>query len=886
MHKEIVALTLLATLLVGSPGFVFAFRLGEIEINSALNQAMDAEIDLVGFSAATIDEVQVELASQQMFERVGVPRPYILTRLKFTPMISNGKPVIKVTSTDAIREPFLAFLIDVHWAKGKLLREYTVLLDPPVFGGNTRVTIQAPKVAAQPAAVAKKPVPKLRTATKTPALRVPTPSLRPTQAAVPSTVALKKIQSRPVGRGDTLWSIAELYAHENGVSVNQMMLAIHAANPQGFVKNNINNLKSGVVLRIPADVEPRYSVREALAEVRRQRQVWKQSTPFDSSEVNVDAVDIADDETMGTPELLKQEQSKTIDSSLSILGGDVVDGKTGGDANAKLKKLHKQVNLLTENSKSKGQENAELKGRIESLESMLKKQEDIISLQNEQLAQLQNTLATKSPDLAGQSSAEVLAAEMEVKFKHSIKAATVEPLPDFSGPIPEEFLVAEQQADVAQPESLVAEVAPKVLAEVVPVESVVEVSFVEKIVAVLKDQSKTVIYAGIALVALLLGWLGIKRRNAKLENIDLEANDLPAFEEELSFDETVIATPDSIDESLDVLGTVNAQSEASLGVDDVLAEADVYISYELYQQAEDLLRDGLAKEPDNAKYQVKLAEIYYKDKKPSEFVQYAEAMQPIMDKQSPEWNKIASMGAALAPAHELFAGANDEPEAVESIKSDDINNFNMTSENMKDFDLDDNSLEFIFYDDGELSDEVSEKLEDTIAEKTEAFAADTDEDSLGEPSIATLESGLDFNSESDDETLIFDPDDIDLDGMEEDSLPTLKTSGASEPDLDFEGSNEDLASETGAFKKDMLVDNVTEQSDVGSIDSTVTSPDEFTADFEDPSVIEEVGTKLDLARAFVDMGDVDAAKETLVEVIEQGDQTQIQQAKDLLDKLN
>lgn len=95
MHKKIVALILLATLLIGSPGLVFAFGLGEIDINSSLNQPMNAEINLVGFSAATIDEVQVELASQQMFERVGVPRPYILTRLKFTPMISNGEPSLK-----------------------------------------------------------------------------------------------------------------------------------------------------------------------------------------------------------------------------------------------------------------------------------------------------------------------------------------------------------------------------------------------------------------------------------------------------------------------------------------------------------------------------------------------------------------------------------------------------------------------------------------------------------------------------------------------------------------------------------------------------------------------------------------------------------------------
>lgn len=109
------------------------------------------------------------------------------------------------------------------------------------------------------------------------------------------------------------------------------------------------------------------------------------------------------------------------------------------------------------------------------------------------------------------------------------------------------------------------------------------------------------------------------------------------------------------------------------------------------------------------------------------------------------------------------------------------------------------------------------------------------------------------------------------------------------PNFDLDDLNENLtASETGTFEKDMLSDDVTEQFDVGNIDSTMTDLGEFADDYEleNPSIIEEVGTKLDLARAFVDMGDEDAAKETLTEVMEQGDQTQIQQAKDLLDRLN
>ena len=1103
MHKKIVALILIATMLV-SPGIVFAFGLGEIEINSALNQPMDAEIELVGFKAAQIDEVQVELANQQMFERVGVPRPYILTRLKFTPMISRGKPIIRITSTDAIREPFLTFLIDVRWAKGKLLREYTVLLDPPVFGEKARATIQAPKVAAQPA-------PKKNTVVTTPAPRVPAPSVRPKQATVPSTVSkpvtLKKTKSQPstrsVRRGDTLWSIAEPYARENGVSVNQMMLAIQSANPGSFSSNNINNLKSGVVLRIPSDNLTSYSAKEALAEVQRQWQVWKQGDQPSDSTVNVDAGDmVASDTTPPTSEDV-QEQAKDSSSKLSILGeGEVLDGKSGDDASATLSELRNQVSLLKESAESKGQENTELKDRIQSLESMIKKQEDIISLQNEQLAQLQNSLATSGADveaLTEQATAveeamkeanealveaqdAVAEANEEVveQAEQVIKPATVEPLPDFSGPIPEEFLAAEEGAEQAVAESLLAEAEVAMNAEqpVVedPVSETLQMPMVEKIIAAMKEQSQTLIYAGGGILVLLLGWLGIKRRRANKEVSDIEASGLPAFADEPSvdemLDETVIATPDSVDEALDELETMDtdadqvAQDESvesgDADSDDVLAEADVYISYGLYQQAEELLKEGLAKDPGNPKYQFKLAEIYHGDKKADEFVQHVESIKSNFDKQSPEWSKIVAMGAAIAPANALFSGdemgtaeivesevAENSTEVIEQL-ADDSSDFDVPSEDLEDFDssdmsddLDDNSLDFTFDDDNalsELNESATESLDSSEVDETLAFASednDFDDDELEESSTAMLESGVDldvpedatqaFNmdaatessaSESAEEnvgdateaylefdqdelenelnadvdhdsetemldssmassvdlndainldedvesasstegikidndldemldgdssetamfdsslfdedgmegqaitgeednprvdedtvsleqvqenltaeleTLSFDNDDIDPDNMEEDSLPTLQTSEIGKPDLDVDDLDENLAaSETGTFEKDMLSDDVTEQFDVadaGDLDATMADLGEFGDDYEleTPSVIEEVGTKLDLAKAFVDMGDEDAAKETLTEVIEQGDQTQIQEAKDLLDKLS
>lgn len=805
MHKKIVALTLLATLLIGTPGLVFAFGLGDIEINSALNQPMDAEIELVGINAATIDEVQVELANQQMFEKVGVPRPYILTRLKFTPTISNGKPVIRVTSTDSIREPFLTFLVDLRWAKGKLLREYTVLLDPPVFGEKAKAAIQAPKIATRPetsAPVAKKPVSNpSNNVASAPAPKVPTPSARPKRETIPTKVTkpapLKKTNTRPVRNGDTVWSIAEPYAREYGVSVNQMMLAIQEANPQGFSSDNINNLKSGTVLRIPAEDLSKYSAREALAEVKRQWRAWKQGTQDgEDSAVNVDAGEMADGEMMKSPDAMEQHKPDASSSNLSILGeGDVLEGKSGDDAEATLKELRKQVSLLKESSQSKGQENAELKGRIESLESMLSKQENIIKLQNEQLAQLQNSLAVQNEtsdqknameaatqELASaEQQVEEMAAEMQADSEQVIKPAKVEPLPDFSEPIPEEFLKADQQAPDAEPESLVAEaeVTSETMAdpEKPAMETPVSESMLDKITSVLRDQGKTLIAAGAGLLGLLLVWIGVKRRRENTENAELAANGLPAFEEEPSIDEMLDDLEAVKADEVDKENEMAAASESSAEADDILAEADVYISYGFYQQAEELLNEGLSKDPNNLLYKVKLAEIYSADKRSDDFISHLEGFASNMNKKSPEWGKIAAVGAALVPTHALFASDNAS-------------------------ELDDDSVQKVGISEGDKS------------------------------STEVIDSGVisDFRVASED------MEDFDTDDLDDDNS------------LDF------------------------------------TFADDY--EFANPSVIEEVGTKLDLAKAFVDMGDEDAAKETLTEVMEQGDQAQIQQAKELLDKLN
>ncbi|MBT8112727.1 MAG: hypothetical protein KJO47_03515, partial [Gammaproteobacteria bacterium] len=142
---------LLISFLLLLPGQLLSLGLGEIEVDSALNQPLNAQINLISARADELEEMRVELAPANVFDRVGVPRPYFLTQLKFKPVsLPGGGTAIRVTSNDPVREPFLTFLVEVTWPKGRLLREYTVLLDPPEFAQQQAPQVTTPVTTAEP----------------------------------------------------------------------------------------------------------------------------------------------------------------------------------------------------------------------------------------------------------------------------------------------------------------------------------------------------------------------------------------------------------------------------------------------------------------------------------------------------------------------------------------------------------------------------------------------------------------------------------------------------------------------------------------------------------------------------------------------------------------
>jgi pilus assembly protein FimV len=293
--------------------------LGEIHLNSGLNEPLNADIDIIAATPEELTALRASLAPREAFTRYGIDRPPFLTSFTFKVGKSKeGHDVLIVRSTDSIPEPFVTFLVDVNWARGHLMREYTVLLDPPVYtpgeNAGSSAPVTAPSTASasspqtSPSAVAAgesttapspssaatsepTPLPKGRrsrshrsgaasapagssqTAPAAAAPSAPAESAPPAEAApesaggMPSTVT--------VAKGDTLTKIARSLHAESRPDVDQTMIALYRANPSAF-GGNINVLRQGSVLRVPgADDIAALNQKEAIGEVHRQLDAWR-----------------------------------------------------------------------------------------------------------------------------------------------------------------------------------------------------------------------------------------------------------------------------------------------------------------------------------------------------------------------------------------------------------------------------------------------------------------------------------------------------------------------------------------------------------------------------------------------------------------------------------
>ncbi|MEW8232430.1 MAG: FimV/HubP family polar landmark protein [Candidatus Thiodiazotropha endolucinida] len=890
-----------------SPVGALALGLGEIHPQSALNQAFKADIDLLSVSQEELQDVRVSLASREAFEKAGMERPYLLTGLKFAPMLTPaGKPVISISSSDAIREPFLNFLIEVNWPKGRLVREYTVLLDPPV------TLKRAPQPVTAP------------TTTMTPTTQVS--RSRPAMVTSSTSSEGGAREYGPVQPNDNLWNIAK-GMQRSDESVEQVMMALQRHNPSAFINNNVNNLKVGKILRLPEDSGvTSISKREARDEFLAQTRAWQAGRTGDAPRPVVS-------EKPTETEAKEEDRLRLISAKPGE--GEAAEREGMAESESEIDRLQDEIMLVRESNEGVVQENDALRSRVQELEKQIKDIQRLLTLKSDQLAEIQSAqdiAAEKMEEMEAVEAApaEVPEPEMEPEVAEDVAATepeleptTVEaeepvvPVPP--GTVIEEVDIEARIDEAMQQEAPVAETTPPAVepepapaptpaptAQPEPAKPPVAVLPPKKVSYFdgIKENSTLLgIVGGVAVLLIGLLWMIMRRRK----------------EAEAEFAESILVSPDS--------GVVTAGKEDSssltaptdetsfmsdfspsdidalqdeTGEVDPLSEADVYIAYGRYQQAEELIKQAIEKNPEREELKHKLAEIYFSAKKHQDFNSLAQQLHDagLEDKEPETWSKIAAMGKELDPSYALFAGAagmaaggvaaadealddlgldlGSEPaaeaeemaETPEAQDSSDLEIDSMDLSGLENLDeMDSESLE------GNLSldSEFLNKMEsgESPAEEEEALDIDlSDLDMDSEQSSAAEEpQPFDLSDVEGDSEIAADLGASDVsDAIELEDSETLDNLDLESIEKELEGLSSDLDSEDSEAVDELsLLQSHSENLDLDSTD--------------------EITTKLDLARAYIDMGDIEGAKSILDEVSSEGSEAQQKEAQELLNGL-
>jgi len=876
-----------------SPNALFALGLGEIRLNSALNQPFDAEIDLVSAADEDLSALRASLASGETFTRYGLDKPAYLADFTFRVVRGpNGQDVLKVTSPKPVTEPFVTLLVEANWPRGRLLREYTVLLDPPVYAPAAQAAaepIAAPRATPAPSApprppaggkaepfAAAPPPPPTSTA-------APESSARPQRSSVaaPSISADSTYRVRP---RDTLWKIASAAHPGSRSDVNRAMVAIYQNNPQSF-DGNINVLKAGSLLKIPsaADVSA-ISASAAAAEVSRQYRMWREGVP---------AADSPDAAT-GRLRLVTPEQGTPAASTATTSAPPAAaqPGTAAGQAQT----------------------------RVQQLEAELAEARRLLEVRNAELATLQGQAgATSQPGAVTPPGAGVVETPTAPETAPVVTGADGAPAAEAPAAPVEAAPAPEPKATpAAKKRAEVPEAGPSLL-----------------------ERIANYWWLLLGLLAAALGYMFYKRSRAETGSAevdlkealvrstsDLRARDTTAIrgnESSIIVEERRAAepatppkaapaprAPEPTRRPIAVDDTMSGEGPISIEAGDPLAEADFHMAYGLYDQAADLVQLAIKREPLRRDLRLKLLEIFFVWGNRDRFLEQAREMNASRaDAQPGEWDKVVIMGKQLAPDDALFAGAQH---TVTSGLDMELH----SSEGPLDMDLgaDRGTMTDIDVTSAAALGPGEAGLDFIIDEPARgALGAGSLEPTVENPRIDFRRASEDPTQEVPIEELGIDVGDFDslddLSGVDgtgemprvivEDTVESPRPSQQDSSQRSYEEEAEDLLSATGILKeqtgilKGLGADEIpevdlTEQStgllptlEAPGLGGNVTEVDFVLG--EEAATMSEVGTKLDLARAYIDMGDPEGARSILDEVLKEGSAVQKQEAERLMSSL-
>ena len=769
---------LVGAILTCYSSFAAALGLGEIKLNSALNQPLDADIRLLHVRDLSERELLIGLASSEEFARAGVDRSYFLTDLKFeVNFAAAGGPVIHVSSETPIREPFINFLLVAQWPSGKLLREYTLLVDLPVFSGAKAAPVNTASREQNSASTVRS------SSSSTPAKVVSRPSTQNAQSS------FSGAEYGPVGANENLWSIASKVRPDSSVSVQQTMLALQKLNPDAFINNNINLLRRGQVLRVPDKNEIQtLNAREAIREVADQNRRWSDKSTNQA-------------ETSAQLEGSKnfnstRSESNVPEGRIKLSSGDQAatsGGAGSGEDESGTRVLENALAVTQEELDAASRENADLKSRLSSVEEQIKTMEKLVEVSSEEMRALE--LAAKQTN--SQSDPATLdGSDDEAAANDSLdsEAAAVEDA------------AQESMSDTDKP-------APKTPA--------IQTSPSEKpsIIDLLMDNLLYVAIGIGALIAALAGFFFMRRRDDDFDDDyedDFSVDYDKEYEPEITApmpDEAEDATirPHQETEQLDMGKELELSHEAE--TEDVVGECDIHIAYGQYEQAEEKLTSALEREPSNIAMRLKLLEVFAGQGDVASFDNHFAKIHLLGDSQAIARASMLRDGMETSEPFDLAAQDTSDFEGrmAGRFESTDtqIANFNDEGTADEDLNLGDDTLKFDFENVDDLVESSDDELTVIDDGELELDLSDLDVSLEGDddltliPSSGAVDNLEDHSFGSDEEIL-------DYDSLNEESDDTVIAQAVTEEDEHDLDLHNELESSLDAIEDSFSVENENE----------------------------------------------------------------------------
>jgi len=749
-------LSILMALALGSSQAA-AVELGQAHVKSALGQPLLVDIPVTQATPAELQSLSAQLASNDAFAKAGGQRPAI--PLQFSVVDENGHKVIRVTSSSAVDDPYLDLLVEVNSSTGSSVREFAILLDPPSAPRQAAVS-SAPTRHRAPASSATSPTNETATVPR-----------RAAPARDNTAGEVKNGQFGPVEKGATLSHIAEQVS-PSGVGVDQMMLALKAANPDAFYRDNINALKAGAILRVPSrDDATATAAAAAAAAVRQQNSDWRNGTA--NTPVAVATGGTRDNTSVAPTANGNADRLALVPPGSEGQSAGGTSGKGGSNA------IRQELQRSQETLASLKQQGDELKSRLKDLEDINAKNQRLLSLKDNEIADLQKQLAD-ARKASGKSAAPVTntapASVVETKPAPATAPAApqVAPAPTAAPAAP--AATASTAAHGVTTTPLNAPAKPKPAAQ--PPHRVLKAPAPAEQPWYMETWAWA---AGGGVIVLAL--LGLLSRRGKSGGKGARPG-----------------APSTGGSLADRFGTADADGmEHFAGAD----------------PDQDELLDQLAEQPDDIGLHLELVSLYYTRRDVEHFEAAAEAMHAhITDPDQPEWQDVVHMGRDLAPGHPLFAEIGDAAH----------------DHAPRHFDLDSYGND---HDATEFS---------PVAKSPAPQPAKVSEYHF----------------------------DFDLTPHQPESVARTAAPVVAEPEP-----KEEEPISTWKFDEPAEVDTS------HAVHADQADHDAFGELHDDP-----VDTKLDLARAYLDMGDPDGARAMLEEVLHEGSQMQRDVARQLMEKIS